>query len=150
MTVYIWATYELHQDFMLIKPTSPAMLELITPSFERYRSKSHTRASLLLFWFICTQCHAGLLPAKPRDHTWSHVEATPRSALPINGTACPIRIHITLQVNLWICLILEPIINCTLQVPQNMLCSNQVNMSRICQELAQCVHSKANIWSRIL
>ena len=30
-----------------------------------------------------------------------------------------------------------------------MLCNNQVNMSWICQELAQGVHNKENIWSRI-
>ena len=47
-TDYVWATYELRQDFMLRQPVSPAMLELITPSFERYRYGSHTGASLLL------------------------------------------------------------------------------------------------------
>ena len=88
-----------------------------------------------------------VIPAKPRDHTWSHTKATPRSALFINGTAFPIRIHITIQVNLPIRIILESIINYTLQVPQNMLCRNQVNMSQICQELAQGVHNKANVWS---
>ena len=42
-------------------------------------------------------------------------------------------------------IILETIINCTLQVPQNMIYINQVNISQICQELAQGVHSKANV-----
>ena len=35
------------------------------------------------------------------------------------------------MVNILICIVLEPIINYTLQVPHNMLCSNQVNMSWI-------------------
>ena len=48
-TVYVWETYELHQDFMLKQPVSLAMLELISPSFERYRSRSQIGASLLLF-----------------------------------------------------------------------------------------------------
>ena len=38
---YVWATYDLRQDFMLIQPISPAMLELITPSFEGTHSGSH-------------------------------------------------------------------------------------------------------------
>ena len=155
---------------MLRQPVSLAMLELITPSFERSRSGSHTGASLLLyasykkmqvisiksnssfqkkhttsqiesgniFCLGCTQRHAGLHPTKPRDHTLPHTKVAPRSALPINGTSCPIRIHITLQVNLLIRIILEPLLNCTLQVPHCMLCNHQVKVS-------QCVHSKANI-----
>ena len=47
-TDYVWATYELHQDFMLRQLVSPTMLELITPSFEISWSGSHTGASLLL------------------------------------------------------------------------------------------------------
>ena len=109
-----------------------------TPSFERSGFGSQNGASLLLFFFGCTQCHERSLPAKPRDHTLSHTEVAPQSALLINGTSFPIQIHITLQVNLMICLILEPIINYTLQVPYCMLCNHKVNMS-------QCVHSKENI-----
>ena len=55
----------------------------------------------------------------------------------------------TLQVSFLIRFIFKHIVICTLQVPQNMLCSNQVNMSRIHDELAQCVRKKANLWSRI-
>ena len=47
-TDYIWETYELRQDFMLRQPVSLDMLELITPSFDRSRSRSHTGALLLL------------------------------------------------------------------------------------------------------
>ena len=44
--------------------------------------------------------------------------------------ALPIRINITMQVSLLICIILESILNCTLQVSHCMLC-NQVSMSQI-------------------
>ena len=63
-------------------------------SFQKKHNTSQI-ASGNIFCLGCTQCHAGLFLA------------TPRSALPINGTACPIRIHITLQVNVMSCLILE-------------------------------------------
>ena len=35
--------------FMLRQPISPAMLEIITPSFKRSRSRSRTGASLTLY-----------------------------------------------------------------------------------------------------
>ena len=110
-------------------------------SFQRKHTTSQI-ASGNIFCLRGTQLHVGLHPAKPRDQTWSHTEVAPWSSLPINGTSCPIRILITLQVSLLIHLILEPIINCTLQLPHCMLCNHQVNMS-------QCVHIKANIWSHI-
>ena len=113
----------LHHTKMQVRTTKS------NSSFERKHTTSQI-ASGNIFFLGCTQCHAGLLPA------------TPRSALLLNGTACPIRIHINLQVNFLICLILELIFNCTLQVPHCMLCNHQVNMS-------QCVHSKAYIWSCI-
>ena len=47
-----------------------------------------------------------------------------------------------MQVNILIHIIIEPILNFTLQAPQYMLCNNQVNMSWICQELAQGVYKK--------
>ena len=50
-----------------------------------------------------------------------------------------------MQVSLLICIILDPIINCTLEVPHYMLC-NQVSMSQIHQELAEVVHKKACVW----
>ena len=103
--------------------------------------KKHTTSQIEsgnIFFLRCTQCHVGLHPSEPRDHTQSHTEVAPQSALPINGTGCLIRIHITLQVSLMICLVLDPIIRYTLHVPHIMLFNHKVNMS-------QCVHRKANI-----
>ena len=50
-------------------------------------TSSHSWTSCSILYFSYTQCHTRLLPAKPRDHNWSHTEETPWSALPINGTA---------------------------------------------------------------
>ena len=104
--------------FMLRKPVSPTMLELPLSrdlDLDHYSSlhhtqmqvkstksnssfqKKHTTSQIVsgnIFFLSFTQHHAGLHPAKPRDHTWSHTKVSPRSALPINGTAFPIRIHI--------------------------------------------------------
>ena len=120
-------TYELHQ---VIQPISMTMLELplsrdlnldhipelhcsslhhtklqvISSKSNSIFQKKHTTSQIAsgnIFCLSCTHLHAGLHPTKPRDHTWSHTEIAPRSALPINGTACPIRIHITLQVNVY-------------------------------------------------
>ena len=79
-------------------------------SNSRFQKKHTTSqiASYKIIYLSCTQRHAWLHPAKLRDHTWSHTEVASRSALPISGTACPIQIHITLQVNLLIRFILDP------------------------------------------
>ena len=105
-------------------------------------------ASGNIFCLSCTQRHARLHPAKPGDHTWSHTEVAPRSALPINGTTFPIWIYINLQVNLLIHFILEPIINCTLQVPQNMLCNNQSGTGSICSQKSKYLVSYSSGTSR--
>ena len=98
-----------------------------------------------ILYLSSTEHHTRLLPATPRNHWWPQTDATSWGALLVSYTTGPIWICIANQSELAICNISEAIINHTFQVPEHMLCRNQVNLSQINHILTQSVPRKAYI-----
>ena len=86
-------------------------------SFKKTYYLTNIRASGNIFFLDYTQRHVGLHPARPVAHTGFQTEEETQGVIHLSGVSYPIRINITADVILLICIILEPILNCTLQVP---------------------------------
>lgn len=101
---------------------------------------------LCLCW---TQCHCCLLLDEQEYHTWPQAETKPWSAFPSTDIICLVRIHKTMQHQISISNILQTIVNCALQVSENVLRSCPMNLPQLNHQLAQCVHCNANIGTSI-
>jgi len=95
--------------------------------------------------FSCAEYDRPLLPAHPQYHSGSQTEAYSQGTLPVFSTSCQISVCISLKLYILVCNIPQVVVYCTTWISQDVLYCNPMLMSQIYLELAQGVHSKANV-----